>query len=64
MTTLEKSNHDYMADALVFVHGELAPLEARRQLALNLKSGDKRNADLWQRVSLVVDAPRGDIRTG
>ncbi len=62
MNTSTQSTQAYIADALVFVHGELAPVEARRQLALNIKSGDQRNADLWQRVVDVIVEPSGQHR--
>jgi hypothetical protein len=64
MTTRQISPPEYIADALHLVHGDEAYAEARRQHALNLKSGDKRNAELWQRVAQAVDAPRGDVRSG
>jgi hypothetical protein len=63
MTTRQISPPEYIADALHLVHGDEAYAEARRQHALNLRSGDTRNAELWQRVARAVDTPRAEYRS-
>jgi len=54
----ETMNQDlsHFAEALVFVHGNKAELEAARHAALCAESGDMETAETWRKVRLVVRA--------
>ena len=46
--------HDQFAEALVFVHGPRAEIEAARHAILCEKSGDREIAEEWRKVKRAI----------